>query len=368
MNQKIRTIGCVILVAVWAALVGCAWFGSAKTQSEAERRPLAQMPEVSGGSLLSGKFMTAFEDYTLDQFPWRDGFRTLKSLFHYGIFNQKDNNDIYLVDGYAAKLEYPVNMQQVNHGTNVFNRIYEQYLKDTGSVVFTSVIPDKGYYLAQQNGYPAMDYEAMFAAVQQNMPWATYVDITGCLDITDYYFTDTHWRQEKLLPVAQKLAQAMGTTVPQAEDFGMSAVERPFYGVYYGQAALPLNAETMYLIESDLLAECQVLNHENGKYMPVYDSTMLQSRDLYDMYLAGSKSLLTIENPNATTDWELIIFRDSFGSSLAPLLVQDYKTVTLVDVRYLNSTVLGQYLDFHGQDVLFLYSTLVLNSDTQRMQ
>ena len=368
MKRTIRTIGCAMLVAVWVALIGWAWFGPVQEHSETERRPLAQMPEISADSLLGGKFMTAFEDYTLDQFPLRDSFRTLKSLFHYGVFQQKDNNKIYLEDGYAAKLEYPLNTQQLEHGTDVFNGIYEKYLKDTGSVVFASVIPDKGYYLAEENGYPVMDYATMFATVQNNMPWANYVDITDCLDITDYYYTDTHWRQEKLLPVAQKLAQAMGLTVPQAEDFRVTEVERPFYGVYYGQAALPLDAETMYLMESDLLSDCQVLNHENGKYMPVYDPAMLQSRDLYDLYLAGSKSLLTIENPNATTDRELIIFRDSFGSSLTPLLVQDYKTVTLVDVRYLNSAVLGNYLDFHGQDVLFLYSTLVLNSDTQRMQ
>ena len=72
-----------------------------------------------------------------------------------------NNNGIYLTDGYAAKLEYPVNMQQVNHGTDVFNRIYKQYLQSSGSVVFASVIPDKGYYLAAENGYPAMDYEAI---------------------------------------------------------------------------------------------------------------------------------------------------------------------------------------------------------------
>ena len=34
----------------------------------------------------------------------------------------------------------------------------------------------------------------------------------------------------------------------------------------------------------------------------------------------------------------------------------------LVDIRYLQPELLGQLLDFHGQDVLFLYSTLVLNS------
>lgn len=368
MNKKIRAIGCGVLVAVWLVLIGFAWFSPSKDISDTERRPLAQMPEITVKNLLGGKFMTAFEDYTLDQFPLRDTFRSLKSLFHYNVFQQKDNNGIYMVDGYAAKLEYPLNLQQVNRDTVVFNNIYEKYLKDAGCTAFVSVIPDKGYYLAEENGFPVMDYAAMFDAVQTNMPWATYVDITDCLSIGDYYFTDTHWRQEKILPVAQKLSQALGMTLPKAEDFQVNAVERPFYGVYCGQAALPLDAETMYIMENDMLQGCQVLNHETGQYMPIYDPAMLESRDLYDLYLAGSKSLLTIENPNAKTERELILFRDSFSSSLAPLLVQDYKAVTLVDIRYMNSAVLENYLDFHGQDVLFLYSTLVLNSVDQRMQ
>ena len=76
-------------------------------------------------------------------------------------------------------------------------------------------------------------------------------------------------------------------------------------------------------------------------------------------------SLLRIENPHADTDRELIIFRDSFGSSMAPLLAKGYKTVTVVDIRYLSSAMLGRFIDFHGQDVLFLYSTLVLNNSNQ---
>lgn len=59
-----------------------------------------------------------------------------------------------------------------------------------------------------------------------------------------------------------------------------------------------------------------------------------------------------------------MVFRDSFGSSLVPLLVQDYAKVTLVDIRYVASDFVGQFVDFHGQDVLFLYSTLVLNSSS----
>ena len=80
------------------------------------------------------------------------------------------------------------------------------------------------------------------------------------------------------------------------------------------------------------------------------------------MFLSGSLSLITIENPNATTDKELVIFRDSFGSSIAPLLVEGYAKVTLVDIRYIASDLVGRFVDFENQDVLFLYSTLVLNN------
>ena len=81
------------------------------------------------------------------------------------------------------------------------------------------------------------------------------------------------------------------------------------------------------------------------------------------MFLSGAQAVLTIENPNAATDRSLVIFRDSYGSSLAPLLLDGYATVTLVDVRYVNSQYLGQFVDFSQvDDVLLLYSTTVVNA------
>ena len=364
MTKKIRAIGTAFLVVAWVALTAFAWFAPAKAASEAERRPLAQFPEFSADALLSGKLVQDFEDYTLDQFPSRDGFRRLKSLVHYNLLGQKDNNGIYITDGYAAKLDYPVNTDALNHALDRLNYVYETYLAPNGSKVYAAVIPDKGYYLAEENGYPAMDYDALFDTVKTRLPFAQHIDLTGSLQAQDYYFTDTHWRQEQLLGAAEKLCQAMGVTAPREQDFSKTKVERPFYGVYYGQAALPMDAETMYLMESPLLAECRVYNYETGKYTAVYDMEKLESKDLYDVYLSGAQSLLRIENPGAKTERELLVFRDSFGSSMVPLLVQDYKTVTLVDIRYLDSRMLGKFLEFTGQDVLMLYSTTVLNAGT----
>ena len=362
--KKMKFTPAALAVLLWAALTVCAWVLPGKDVSVAERRPLAQAPEFSVKNLMSGKFMADFEDYSLDQFPLRDGFRTVKSIFHTYVLGQKDNNGIYISGGYAAQQEYPLKEDSVDHALDRFNRVYETYLQPQGSKVYMTVVPDKGYYLAESSGHLVMDYDRMFTLFREGMPWAEHIDLTGVLTLEDYYRTDTHWRQEALPEAAEILCDAMGVTPFEPEELTAVALERPFYGVYYGQAALPMEPETMYILENSILSQCTVLDHETGRTGSIYDLAAMENRDQYDVFLSGAKSLLTITNPNATTDRELIVFRDSFGSSMVPLLLKDYKTVTLVDIRYVQQGMLGRFLDFSGQDVLFLYSTLVLNNSS----
>ena len=359
-KQFIRMIGIFLVAALWLLLTFSAWFSPSRDVSDAERRNLAQFPTLSAQTLLNGSFMTKFEEYTLDQFPLRDSFRQVKSLFHYYVLGQKDNNNIYLADGYAAKLEYPLNEASVNQAATRFNWIYDNYLVESDCRAFFTVAPDKGYYLAEDNGYPAMDYQKLFSVLKNKLPWAEHVDITDCLSIEDYYRTDTHWRQEALLDAARKLGNAMNVSIP---DFTKTQIEKPFYGVYYGHGAVPMAGEDMYLLQSQLLQDCKVYD-AMGQELALYDLSKLDSQDMYEVYLSGNQPIVTIENPNATTDKELVLFRDSFGCSIAPLLLQGYKSITLVDIRYINQNMIGQFVTFEDQDVLFLYSTLVLNESS----
>jgi len=361
-NKKTNAL---ILIALWAVLTLLLWFGPRQKSSDAERRPLAQMPEITMDSVLSGKFMSDFEAFTLDQFPLRDSFRSLKSLFHRFCLGQSDINGIYIHNGYAAKMEYPLNRVSIRHALERFHHLHEKYLSDAD--VYMAIVPDKGYYLAQESGHLALDYEALFSAFREGLPWATHIDLTDTLSLEDYYRTDTHWRQERLLSAASKLSEALGIPGPDAADYTATAIDRPFQGVYRGQAALPMEPDTLYVMNSKLLSQCRVFDHETGKTSAVYDMDQLESKDLYDVYLSGAKALLTIENPNGPAGKELIIFRDSFGSSIIPLLAAQYAKITVVDIRYVNIDLLDRFVDFRGQDVLLLYSTLVLNSsDTIR--
>lgn len=350
----------IFVLTLWVVLTLCLWFAPAKAVSDAERRPLAQMPDIRLDSILKGSFMADFEDYTLDQFPLRDGFRTVKSLFHQYVLGQKDNNGIYLSQGYAAQQEYPLDTDSIRHALERFNHLHSKYLTD--SEVYMAIVPDKGYYLAEDSGHLSMDYEELYRLFAEGMPWAEQIDLRQVLSIEDYYRTDTHWRQEQLIPAAQAICRTMGLTLPQMADYTVTALECPFYGVYYGQSALPMKPETISILENDLLDSCAVLDHETGKSGSIYDLSKMEGKDLYEVYLSGSKSLLTIENPNAATDRELIVFRDSFGSAIIPLLLADYAKVIVADIRYIQMDVLDRFVSFDGQDVLFLYSTLVLNN------
>ena len=258
MKRSIRTLGTLGVIALWVILSAMAWFSPDKAESLAERRPLKQFPEISAESLLKGDFMEKFEAYTLDQFPLRDHFRSLKSLFSYKVLGRLDNNGIYIADGYAAKLEYPLNSVSVNYALKKLDFIYTQYLQNTDCKIYLTVVPDKGYYLAKTNGYPAMDYGELFAKMEAGMSWAKPVDITASLELSDYYRTDTHWRQEKLTDTANILCDAMGVSRPGA--LAPTLVSQQFKGVYHGQAALPMGAEDLYVMESPWLTACRVYN------------------------------------------------------------------------------------------------------------
>lgn len=361
MTEKVKNRIVVIATAVFflGAFI-CCLLKPADSLSESERRPLASMPSVSVSGFLSGKFMQDFESYSMDQFPLRDSFRTLKSVVSLYLWRQKDIGGIYLAEGYASKLEYPLNTASLDNAAARFRHIYEKYLQDRNVKVYLSIIPDKNYFLAAKKGYPVMDYEEFARRLREKTDYMQYIDLYDCLELTDYYRTDTHWRQEKIIEAAGKLAAGMGVTL--SAEYEVRCAEHPFYGVYYGQSALPLPGEEICYLDNALFDACRVYDYETNAEIPVYDLEKAAGRDPYELFLSGPKSLLTIYNSDADTDRKLIIFRDSFGSSMAPLLFEGYREITLIDIRYLSSELLGNFVEFDNCDVLFLYSTLVLNN------
>ena len=362
MKEKFRHILMICLIGVlFFGLALWCWAKPQNTFSDSERRVLKSFPRLSGETLLSGDFMGNFESYAQDQFPLRDNFRSLKALSSRYVLRQRDNNKLYLAEDQVSRMEYPLSEAMLSHSAAHINSICDTYLQNHTGKVYFSVIPDKNFFLAERNGYPALDYSELTSYLRDRID-AEYIDITPLLSAEDYYRTDTHWRQEKITDVAQTLAESMGVSLDA--EYTEVPLDTPFYGVYHGQSALPLRPDRITYLTNDVLEHCIVTSYDTGKPVPgaIYDFEKLNGKDAYEFFLSGAVSLMTIENPAAETDRELILFRDSFSGSLAPLLAEGYAKITLVDTRYISHQQVGDYVEFTDQDVLFLYSTILMNN------
>jgi len=349
-----------LMAVLYVISVVCIFSKPEDYYSQSERRTLTGRPRLfETKELWTGKYVQKWENYMVDQFPLRDELRSLKSHFSLNIMQKQDTHGIYVKDGYLCKMEYPMDEESVSRATFAFENLYHLYLKDTEVKPYIAIVPDKNYFLADE-GVLSMDYEKLYSQVYEETPHLGPIDITSHLQLTDYYRTDTHWKQEEIIDVVDVLAEEMN--VPFEDDFTVNKTDVPFYGVYYGQAGLDLPPDNISYCTGDFLTNCRVYDYENDKVIQMYDKKALTGRDPYEMFFGGNISLASVENPDALSDKELVVFGDSFSRSLLPLLAGSYSRITLVDIRYLWTGQVGNYIEFTNQDVLFLYSTSVMNN------
>ena len=256
-------------------------------------------------------------------------------------------------------MEYPINTAYIEKSANKINEIYEKYLKNKSMNVYYAIIPDKNYYL-EDDDHLKPNYMELKKIMNNNLQNLEYIDIWDCLKLEDYYKTDLHWRQEKLYKVVNRLEEKMKLQTTHANEYNI-VDEGEFFGTYYGQLGKNVEPDKLYTLTNYEIEGCKTYNFENKETGKIY--YYKQTADRYDIFLSGATPLISIENPNANSKKELLLFRDSFGSSIAPLLVKNYSKITLIDIRYISSKILTQYLEFENQDVLFLYSIPILNQN-----
>lgn len=320
---------------------------SDKDISVSERRKSSSFPKVE----FSNEYITEVDKYFLDHFPFRESFRSIKANYNYKILNKLDNNGIYLKDNYIFKSGYPTNKKSIY---NFINHVEDMSSLFSTSNIYTMIIPDKNYYLNDDN-FLNIDYDYIYDKVDD---LGSFIDIRHDLELSDYYETDTHWRQERLNDVVKKMSNVMNFNYYDV--LYDENIYDKFYGVYYGESAINREPEKLTYLTSSSFDGVIVKYLENSNFTGIYNESKLDGLDSYDVYLDGASSFIEIVNNNSNGR-ELVVFRDSFGSSLIPLLIPYYSKITVIDNRYISSEYFERLIDSNNPDVLFLYSTLIVN-------
>lgn len=343
--------------------------------SKTERRKLAKKPVFTVAAFGDGTYMEQLETYFSEQFPVRDGLRTVKAETETALLGKADTNGYFKVEDGIYHLEAELNEKNVGRVADSIEKLCTEQFQNADCYV--AVIPDKNYYLAAQcedagsenekwkgsilKHYPTLDYARLDEMIQAEIPSVQKINLYDKLHLEDYYRTDLHWKQEKITDVVDTLVQSMGQQTNTISD-GWQIATEDFVGAYGAASALKTTPDTVIYRTDASIERMQVYDYERKQYVSVYAPEKIGGMDDYDFYLWGARALLTIQNPECHNGKKLLLFRDSFGSSIAPLLAEYYEEVTLVDLRYVSASYALELLgDTEYQDVLFLYSAPILN-------
>ena len=356
MNDKIKDI--VVTIIFLFTIISLFLINVIKEDTDisvAERRKLATMPELTTKSLFDGTYFKKFDSYVTDQFVERDAFRKIKIDIE--LSTKGEYNNLYLYDDYIIEEIFPLNSNSINNLTSKINYIKDTYLNDNSNIYYT-IIPDKNYFV--NKGNLKLDYNKLQDMMKSNLTNLNYINIFDKLTLDNYYKTDTHWKEEDLFNVANTIANQMNFDITNNNNVVNTITT--FKGSYAGRLSVTKDIDTIKTISNPSTLNSSVYNYETKKYTDIYDYTKINSLDKYDIYLSGAVPIIDITNNNTSSDKELIVFRDSYGSSLIPLLIEGYKKITVIDIRYISSKILNKYIDFNDQDVLFMYSILTINN------
>lgn len=251
---------------------------------------------------------------------------------------------------------------------NKINNICNKYL--SGSNIYFAMIPNKEYYLNNDMGSSNEFFEIEGFIKPKLNQEISYIELYDTLNLDCYYKTDMHWKQEDISGVVEKISQAMNLKDENNASNDENEYEEKslgdFYGSYYAEISNnEIQPDELKYLTNSMIENCVVYNTEKEAEEKVYNLDRVnETNNKYDLFLSGAAAIQRIDNNEINNGKKLILFRDSFGSSIAPLLIGYYEEILLVDIRYVNSEFLDNYMDFdeyENQDVLFLYNTRVIN-------
>jgi len=323
-----------------------------------ERRIPARFPDLNLNTISNGDFMDRFEDYAADHFVFRDTFRGINAFLIFDIYRQNDKSGLYRSNDVGLGQFYHMDetsFRETTRRITLAASIFDGFDMN----IHYSIIPDKSIYA--ERFLPGFYLDKAEGMLFDAFSDYNYIRLADDLSAESYYKTDIHWDQTKITNVAEKLISGMGANGNSTTHPINTAGE--FFGVYSGQYVLPFPPDIMTYFDIPAI-NASYLNERTLEFeeYPIYDHMRLGSVDPYEFFLRGPQPVIIIENENAP-DRELYMFRDSFGSSLAPLMSDAYSKVIVIDLRYIQLSIIDQFIDFRpGSDVLFIFGSQIFNS------
>ncbi|MBE6935762.1 MAG: hypothetical protein E7458_04580 [Ruminococcaceae bacterium] len=333
--------------------------------SERENRFLEGRPKFSFEALFSGKYIAEYETYSTDQFPFRDGWITLKARVE-RILGKQENNGVYLGEG--DTLIEPFHAPEtdvIQNNMTAVNKLAE----GTEVPVYFALIPGKAEVWADRmSALTPNDSQKDLIDAAYALSQAETIDIHAALsahrDEALYYRTDHHWTTLGAYYGAAAILDAMDRGSTPLADYSPRIVSDSFYGTTYSSSGFSWIAPDEMRVYVEPSEALTITNYYSGAPEAglLYDESYLGKKDKYAMFFGGNTPLLTVDT--GMEGERLLILRDSYTDCMAPFLFDAFSEIHLIDLRYYRASIL-QYIEENAIDrVLVLYNVDNFSTDT----
>lgn len=334
----------------------------AKEMSEEENRMLAQKPGISVESVTSGGYMEQYEEYQMDQFFGRNAWRNLKvGLSRLG--GSREENGVYIGRKGQLLEEIAIPDQSVlKKNMKAIEAFASQYEDIPVSMI---IVPDAADILEERLPFLAevADQEQYIAQVKKELgDTVRWVDAVSVMkkhkDEKIYYKTDHHWTTKGAYYVFQEARKALD--IPEKGEVGYVSypVTDSFNGSLASQSGCRLDEREVIDIYVPKKEDNDVVVNyvdEQRKTTSLYDSSKLETRDKYGVFLGGNSSVIDIRTVSESNR-RLLVVKDSYANCFIPFLTPYFREIVMVDPRYYSGTMADIMETYEITDAMFLYS------------
>lgn len=366
-NKKADILICVLFCGFLFSMLALFLLLPRQNFSEKEKRYLAETPNLTWKTLLSGEFGENVENWLADHVPGRDFFVGF-SAYYDKLTGRQVTKDIYVAEG-DRLVEAPVKWDQsaVDKNMSAINA----FAQTAGRKVDLMIVPSAGFCMEQtvqglQDPYnDTQIIRDIYALAGQNVN--TLDLIPAFTEVQDpqalFYRTDHHWTSRGAYAAYKAYMGSLGRDYLEADAFTVTSYDG-FLGSTYSRSGLWLTeGESIELWDSGT-----AFTVTNGDTDAVHDSLFYMERleelDKYTVYLDGNHSTVRIHNPAAAGKGTLLVIRDSYSNCLGTFLANSYENVILVDLRYYKNPVSELLAQEDITDILVCYSIGNFLTDT----
>lgn len=349
-----------------------------KPFSENENRYLKEFPEYSFKNYKDESFMKGFDDWLSDRFFGREEWISLKNSAD-RLIGKTENNGVFITDDMMMQKWEGCDETIYERNLNAVNKFIEKHpeipayfmLVPNAQEIYGENVPKYA-----QVGNQKEFIDGFYSSLKNT---AGTIDVHSALsdnkDSYIYYRTDHHWTSYGAYLAYIAAGDALGYQGIPLEDFSIEHASDKFKGTLFSKTLdTSVTADTMdyyTLKENEPTVKVSVYSDFDTKTMSViykdYDSMyfreFLDVKDKYSSFLGQNSPIVTVENENAKSDRSLLIIKDSYAHCFVPFISKEYKKVTMLDLRYIQTDfqIMASLEDY--DQLLFLYNVITFSED-----